>query len=120
RQLFGVDEVVFERFQRVVIELQAQCEHPIGQALLLLEEGEHLGQDSIVVHYRPSTCASAASVWGSQKVISIARYISRAVASAVRAGSRWPILAYRVPRPWWQWATSGRMPSASARARAWR
>jgi len=40
------------------------------------------------------------------------------VDSAVRAGSRWPIAAYRVPRPWWQWATSGSMPSSSAKARA--
>jgi hypothetical protein len=30
--------------------------------LLPLQEIKHLGQDSIVVHYRPPTCASAASV----------------------------------------------------------
>ena len=33
--------------------------------------------------YCPSTCASAASVWGSQKVISIDVYISMAVDNAV-------------------------------------
>ena len=54
-----------------------------------------------------STCASAASVSGSQKVISISRYISIAVDSAVRACSRWPVAAYSVPRPRWQCACSG-------------
>ena len=70
--------------------------------------------------HRSSTCASAASVSGSQKVISMARYSSIAVDSSVRACSRWPVVAYSVPRPRWQWAWSGRMPSSSARARAWR
>src|SRR5215475_6143660 len=67
-----------------------------------------------------STCASATSACGSQNVISMARYISIAVDSSARAGSRWPVLAYSVPRPRWQWAWSGRMPSSSARVRAWR
>ena len=65
-------------------------------------------------------CARAASVWGSQKVISIVRYSAMAVESAVQACSCCPCLAYNVPRPRWQWAWSGRMPSASARVRAWR
>jgi hypothetical protein len=38
----------------------------------------------------------------------------------VRTYSRCSIFRYSVPRPRWQWATSGRMPSSSARARAWR
>src|SRR5262249_52845920 len=116
RQLFGVNQVVFEVFQGLVIELQPALEDPIGHALLLLQQREHLGQDSLVVHYRPSTCASAASVSGSQKVMSMAWYISMAVDNAVRACSRWPVAAYSVPRPRWQWAWSGRMPSSSARA----
>ena len=37
--------------------------------------------------------ANAASAWGSQKVISMVRYRSMAVASAVRACCRWPVLA---------------------------
>jgi len=65
-----------------------------------------------------STCASAASVWGSQNVISIDVYISMAVDSAVRACSRWPMAVYSIPRPRWQCAWSGRMLSSSARARA--
>jgi hypothetical protein len=60
REFFGVDQVVFERFQHVVIELEAQFENPIGKAALLVEHREDLGQDAIVVHDRPSTCASAA------------------------------------------------------------
>ena len=49
--------------------------------------------------------ANIASAWGSQKVISMARYSSMAADSSARACSCWPSLAYRVPRPWWQWAT---------------
>ena len=60
---------------------------------LLLEEGKRRCQDGIIVHYQPSTCASAASAWGSQKVISIARYSVRAVDSPARACSRWPVAA---------------------------
>src|SRR5262249_36777383 len=90
-QLFGIDEVFLKRFQCLVIKLEAQFEDPIGQALFLLEEGEHLGQDGIIVHHRPSTCASAASVWGSQKIISMAPYRAMAADSAVRACSRCPV-----------------------------
>jgi hypothetical protein len=61
-QLFGIDEVFFERFQQVVIELQAQFEDSVGQTLLPLEEIQGLGHDGIVVHYCPFTCASVASV----------------------------------------------------------
>ena len=86
--MFGIDEVFLERFEGLVIELQTQFEDPIGQALLLLEERDDLRQDGIIVHYRSSTCASAASVCGSQKVISIARYSARAADRAVRACSR--------------------------------
>ncbi len=70
------------------------------------------------IERRTSTSASAASVWGSQKVMSIARQRSITVDSSARACFLWPIVAYKVPRPRWQWAWSGRMPSASARARA--
>jgi hypothetical protein len=49
-----------------------------------------------------TTLASAASVCGNQKVMSIPRYISIAVDSAVRACSRWPVTAYSVPSRKWQ------------------
>src|SRR5262249_1111528 len=70
------------------------------------------------VSHAPPTCASATSAWGSQKVMSIARYRSMAVVSAARAGSGRPLLAYSMPRPRWQCATRGRMPRGSARANA--
>ena len=60
--------------------------------------------------YEP-TCASAASAWGSQKVISIARYSSIAVDSTVRACCRCPVLTYSVPRLRWQCAWSGAYPA---------
>ena len=66
------------------------------------------------------TCASAASAWGSQNVMSIAWYSAMAVDSAARAFSICPIWLYNVPSPSWQWAVRGRMPSSSARERAWR
>ena len=47
-------------------------------------------------------CASAASAWGSQKVISMDRYSAMAADSSARAYSRRSSLAYRVPRPRWQ------------------
>jgi hypothetical protein len=53
--LFGVDQVVLEVFQDLVVELPPALEDPIGQALLLLEQCEHLGTDGIVVHQCPST-----------------------------------------------------------------
>lgn len=68
---------------------------------------------------RPATCASAASVSGSQKVISIAWYSLRAAEHLTCACSRGPVMADSVPRPRWQWAMRGRLPSAPARARAW-
>jgi len=40
-----------------------------------------------------ATCASAASAWGSHKVIAMARYISIAVDSSARAFWRWPVVA---------------------------
>src|SRR5262249_9052476 len=115
-QFFGIDQVIFEVFQQVVIRLQRALEDPMGQALLPLEEHEDLLKDGIVIHHRPSTAASATSAWGSQKGISMVRYNSMAADSSARAGPVRPILAYRVPRPRWQWARSGRMPSSSARA----
>jgi hypothetical protein len=50
--------------------------------------------------YRPSTCASTASAWGSQRVMSMARYRAIAVDSAVRASSARPVWWYSRPSPW--------------------
>src|SRR5713101_2166321 len=89
-----------------------QCPSPKLLAGLLLEEDKCRCQDGIIVPHCFSTCASAASVCGNQKVISIPRYISTAVDNAVWPCSRWPVVAYSVPSPRWQWATSGCIPSS--------
>jgi hypothetical protein len=39
-----------------------------------LEERDDLIKHDIKVHHRPSTCASAASAWGGQKVVAMVRY----------------------------------------------
>jgi hypothetical protein len=78
---------------------ESSLEHPVRHALLPLEKFEDLRQDRIIVHHRPSTPARAASVAGSQKIMSISRYISRAVDSAARACSGCPVWLYNVPRP---------------------
>ncbi len=74
----------------------SRCElalqRPIGHPPSLLEQLDDLVEHRIKVHHRPSTCASAASAWGSQKVMSMARYSSMAVDSSARACSRWPSL----------------------------
>ena len=77
---------------------------------LLQEKSMNPCQKSIIVHYCCSTRASAASAWGSQKVMSMTRYNSMAAVSSTRACSTRPMRPYRVPRPRWQWARSGRMP----------
>src|SRR5207245_3197581 len=82
------------------------------------KESNHLIQHLVEVHQCPSTCARAASTWGSQKVMSMARYKAIAADSAARACSGRLLLVYSVPRPPWQWAWSGRMPRSSARVRA--
>jgi hypothetical protein len=61
---------------------------PLWLTRLLWEEGKNRWQESISVHHRPSTCASAASPWGSQNVMSIALYSSIAIDNSVRACSR--------------------------------
>ena len=63
-----------------------------------LEEGANLCHMAVSFSY-PSTCATAASAWVSQKVMSMARYSTMAADSPVRACSRWPVAAYSVPRP---------------------
>ena len=64
-----------------------------------LKEGKYICQDGLIVPHCLSICTSAASVWGSHKVISIVRYISIAVDNSARACSRWLMAAYSAPRP---------------------
>src|SRR5262249_25454440 len=75
-------EVFLPILDIVVIQAKLPLERPIRRPALPLEKRNDLSEHVIEVHHRPSTCASAASVWGSQKVISIDWYSSIAVASA--------------------------------------
>src|SRR5262245_47851848 len=113
-----LDEFHLQVGEIVVLQTKLALKGPIGHATVPAEELDDLFQHRIKVHHRPSICASAASAWGSQKVMSMLRYSSMAVDSSARACSRGPIVAYKVPRPRWQCAWSGRMPSSSAKARA--
>jgi hypothetical protein len=71
-QSFGIDEVVFEDVQEVVIDLELELENTVGHTTLALQQLYGLGTEGGKVHHCPSTCASAASVSGSQKVMSMA------------------------------------------------
>src|SRR5215468_8758925 len=82
------EQLVFQGLTGRVIQLELDLERSIGQPASLLEELDNLVDHLIEVHHRFSTSAKAISVSGSQKVISIARYISIAIESAVRACSR--------------------------------
>jgi hypothetical protein len=100
--LVRIEQFFFESIELLVIQVELDLQRSIGHPSSAAEEVDHLIEHRVEVHYRPSTCASAASVCGNQKVMSIPRYISIAVDSAVRACSRWPVTAYSVPSPRWQ------------------
>src|SRR5262249_49559855 len=51
---FGLDDFVFEPFDVLIIQLEAQLESSIGDASFPLQQVEYLGQDHIKFHYRPS------------------------------------------------------------------
>jgi hypothetical protein len=72
RELFDVYQLHLEIFEVVVIQTKLPLERPIGRAALPLEDLYNAGEHLIKVHQRPSTCASAASTWGSQNIISMA------------------------------------------------
>src|SRR2546422_3148424 len=101
-------EFRLERVQGLLIEDELHLERPIRRPAAAREQLDYLVHDGKQVHHRPSTCASAASARGSQKVMSMAPYNSMAVDSSARACSRCSIFRYSVPRPRWQWAMSGR------------
>ena len=49
-----------------------ELEDTVGNTALALQQLKGLGTEGSKVHHRPSTCASTASVSGSQKVIAMA------------------------------------------------
>jgi hypothetical protein len=73
------------------------CLSLLGGALtvagFLPEVGMHLWQGRLTGPYHPLTCARTASAWGSQNVISMARYSSMAIDNSAVACSRWPVVA---------------------------
>ena len=83
--MFGVDEVLLEILQGVIIELEPPLEHTIREAFLVLQELQDLRKDGIVVHYCPSTGASAAFACGNCHVMSMARYSAIAADSLAQA-----------------------------------
>jgi hypothetical protein len=92
-------QLFFQVFQSFVIKSELSPERPVSQPASLLEEFYNLVGHLIEFHHLPSTAASAASVSGSQNVISISRYMSIAVHSSVRACSICPVCLYSLPRP---------------------
>jgi hypothetical protein len=51
---------------------ELELEDTVGHTTLALQQLYGLGTEDSKVHHRPSTCASAASVCGNQKVMSMA------------------------------------------------
>ena len=51
---------------------ELELEDTVGNTALTLQQLYGLCTDGSKIHHRPSTCASAASVCGSQKVITMA------------------------------------------------
>ena len=94
----GLGHVALIAMHGVHHELQSGIDDAAGRPLAL-KQLEYLSQHFIKRHDPSSTCAMAASAWGSQNVISMDRYSSMAADRSARACSRRPILAYRVPRP---------------------
>src|SRR6516225_11485363 len=86
-QALGLEELIFQRLQGLIVQLELHLERAVRHPAATAEKVHHLVQYLVKVHHRPSTCARAASVCGSQKVISIAQYSTMAVDSAVRACS---------------------------------
>src|SRR5882724_396135 len=115
----GLYGLQFHIVEDIIIQMKLAIEGAIGDPPTLVEEFPHVIEQLIKVHHRPSTCTSAASAWGSQKAMSMARYRAMAVWSSMQASSWRPSSLYSFPRPRWQWAWRGRMPSSSAKARAW-
>ena len=72
REVFGINEVIFECFQVLVIKLELELEGTVRDTALAVQELADLRPDSREVHQRPSTCVSTDSAWGSPKESTIA------------------------------------------------
>ena len=54
RKLFGLDDLFLQGFEMIIVQRKPHFERAIGQALLALEQLEHLGEDSVEGHGRSS------------------------------------------------------------------
>jgi hypothetical protein len=70
----GLDELLLQIVEDVVVQVELAFEGAIGDPAPPSEEFLDVVEQRVEVHHRPPTCASAASAWGSQKVIAMARY----------------------------------------------
>jgi hypothetical protein len=88
------------RLQRCILSLFSRAERlfVVGLAAIqLFPSSSTLGVPPHCTLFsespHPSMCASAASAWGSQKVIAMAWYIAMAAVSSARACSRCSVVA---------------------------
>src|SRR5262249_42570805 len=58
RQFFGVDEFVLQCFDAIIAQWKLHLEVSLGYPSSLLEKGNHLVEDRVEVHYRPSSSSS--------------------------------------------------------------
>jgi hypothetical protein len=59
--VLSLNEFLFEGFEGVVIQLELDLECPIRHALTLMEEGNHLIEDSVKVHRHPPVHAEVST-----------------------------------------------------------
>src|SRR4029453_5648754 len=89
----GFDEFILQHLKGLVIQLELKLQRAVGDPSSLSEERQDLVEHCVKIHHRPSTCASAASASGSQKVMSMVRYSLIAGSSSARASAWRPIVA---------------------------
>jgi methylase of polypeptide subunit release factors len=59
-ELFGLDDLFLQCFEMIIVQCKPHCERAIGQALLALEQREHLGEDLVEGHSRSSNPVASA------------------------------------------------------------
>src|SRR5262245_53982961 len=62
RELLGLDEFLFEGFEGLLIQVELELQCPVGHALPLTEQGNHLIEDGVKVHRDPPKLKSLPSL----------------------------------------------------------
>src|SRR5262249_32540217 len=57
-KLVDFNEFVFQRFKSLVVQVELDFERSIGRPPSVLEKGDHLVEDVVEIHYRPSSHSS--------------------------------------------------------------